>query len=149
MRYVADVVADFGAGNLEDFCRVPGRERTKEVTLPPVGCSTILLRRDGARGVTYDRLVPVPVGRLERLELEDELVGVPGDPPTWLSPSMLPESGPRNARRGKAVVPSSLGVPTLDMLGAGEDSMEPYSSTVEESSAACRCRSCSFTLDKE
>ena len=62
---------------------------------------------------------------------------------------MLPESGPRKARRGNVVVPNNFGVPTLEMLGAGDDNIEPYSSTVDESSAACLCRSCSFTLESE
>jgi hypothetical protein len=52
------------------------------------------------------------------------------------------ESGAQKARRHNAVAPSSFGVPTLEILGVGEDTIEPYSSTVDESSAASLCRSC-------
>lgn len=37
----------------------------------------------------------------------------------------------------------------LDTLGAGDSKIEPYSSTVDESSAARRCLSCSLILDNE
>jgi hypothetical protein len=109
--------------------------------LEPVGISRIRPRRDGVRGVAYERLVS--------LVWLEQLLPLPGKPPTWLSPKRLLESGPRKARRGNAVVPSNFGVPTLEILGAGEETIGPYSSTVDESSAACLCRSCSLTLDSE
>ena len=141
VRYGAEVVDDLGAGNRDDLGRVPGIERTREVVLEPVGISGIRPRREGVRGVAYERLVS--------LVWLEELPPLPGDPPTWLSPKRLLESGPRKAKRGNAVVPSNFGVPTLEILGAGEETIEPYSSTVDESSAASLCRSCSLTLDSE
>jgi hypothetical protein len=59
----------------------------------------------------------------------EELLPPLNDPPTWLSPKRLLESGPQKARRGNAVVPSNFWAPTLDMLGTGEETVEPYSST--------------------
>jgi hypothetical protein len=62
-------------------------ERTREVAL---GISGIRPRREGVRGVAYERLV-----WLEELPL------LSGDPPTWLSRNTLLKSGPQKARRGK------------------------------------------------
>lgn len=118
-------------------------DRTRElVALAPVGISTILLSREGVRGVAYERL-----GTLPELD-EEELGGPPGAaglPVAWLSPRRLALSGPRYESLGRTVVPTNLvGVVGLGLalnalrLGAGEDIIDPYSSTVEESSAACR-----------
>ena len=51
VKYIVDGVADFGVWNREDLGLEPGSTRAKDVALEPVGCSTILLRREGILGV--------------------------------------------------------------------------------------------------
>jgi hypothetical protein len=53
----AEVVDDLGAGNRDDLGCAPGIEQTREVALEPVGISGIRPRREGVRGVAYERLV--------------------------------------------------------------------------------------------
>lgn len=50
----------FGVRNRADRGRTPGRARTSEVALEPVGISTILVSLEGVRGVAYDLALPVP-----------------------------------------------------------------------------------------